>query len=146
MAHFAEIDSNNIVQRVLVVHDNDQHRGHDFLSKDLGLGGTWIQTSYNTRGNRHVLSGTPLRGNYAGVGYKYDPVNDVFIPPQPFPNWTVALSTNWVWAPPTPYPTDGNIYMWDESKLSWILTIVVSSSAASLSGIHTHTPAPSGIN
>lgn len=73
MAHFAEIDDNNIVTRVLVVHNDDEHRGADFLANDLGLGGTWIQTSYN--GN--------IRKNYAGVGYSYDATRDAFIAPEP---------------------------------------------------------------
>jgi hypothetical protein len=72
MAHFAEIDSNNTVLRVLVVHNDLEHRGADFLANDLGLGGTWIQTSYN--GN--------IRKNYAGIGYTYDSVRDAFIPPK----------------------------------------------------------------
>ena len=70
MAHFAEIDKSNIVIRVLVVPDNEEHRGQDFLAKDLNLGGKWIQTSYNGR----------IRKNYAGIGYTYDKVRDVFIP------------------------------------------------------------------
>ena len=73
MAHFAEIDENNIVTRVLVVHNDDEHRGADFLANDLGLGGTWIQTSYN--GN--------IRKNYAGVGHSYDATRDAFIAPEP---------------------------------------------------------------
>ena len=73
MAHFAEIDENNIVTRVLVVHNDDEHRGADFLANNLGLGGTWIQTSYN--GN--------IRKNYAGVGYSYDATRDAFIAPEP---------------------------------------------------------------
>ena len=73
MAHFAEIDESNIVTRVLVVHNDDEHRGADFLANDLGLGGTWIQTSYN--GN--------IRKNYAGVGYLYDATRDAFIAPEP---------------------------------------------------------------
>ena len=73
MAHFAEIDESNIVTRVLVVHNDDEHRGADFLANDLGLGGTWIQTSYN--GN--------IRKNYAGVGYSYDATRDAFIAPEP---------------------------------------------------------------
>jgi hypothetical protein len=119
-AHFASINSDNIVTQVLVVSDNDAPRGNDFLSKDLGLGGTWIQTSYNTRGNVHSLSGTPLRGNYAGIGYTYDSTNDVFYPPQPFPSWTISAATNWLWAAPTPYPTDGKTYRWDEPTTSWV--------------------------
>ena len=73
MAHFAEIDDNNIVVRVLVVANDLEHRGADFLANDLGLGGTWIQTSYN--GN--------IRKNFAGIGYKYDVTKDAFIAPKP---------------------------------------------------------------
>jgi hypothetical protein len=73
MAHFAEVDSNNIVTRVLVVPDEQEHRGQDFLANELGLGGTWVQTSYNNR----------IRFNYAGVGYTYDTGRDAFIAPKP---------------------------------------------------------------
>jgi len=73
MAHFAEIDDNNIVLRVLVVDNSLEHRGADFLANDLGLGGTWIQTSYN--GN--------IRKNYAGIGFSYDETRDAFIAPEP---------------------------------------------------------------
>ena len=73
MAHFAQIDENNLVVQVLVVPDSQEHRGQEFLANDLNLGGTWVQTSYN---------GT-IRANYAGIGYTYDEVNDVFIAPQP---------------------------------------------------------------
>ena len=71
MAHFAEIDSNNVVLRVLVVDDSQEHRGQEFLADDCNLGGTWIQTSYNSR----------IRGKFAGMGDIYDPVNDVFTSP-----------------------------------------------------------------
>jgi hypothetical protein len=73
MAHFAEIDSNNIVTRVLVVPDEQEHRGQDFLANELGLGGIWRQTSYNAR----------IRKNYAGIGYTYDAGRDAFIAPKP---------------------------------------------------------------
>ena len=119
MAHFAKVES-NIVTQVLVVSDNDAPRGQDFLANDLGLGGTWIQTSYNTRGNVHLLSGTPLRGNYAGIGYIYDVDNDVFYPSQPYPSWTISVDTNWTWASPVPYPTDGKMYNWDETNTNWV--------------------------
>ena len=76
MAHFAEIDKNNIVIRVLVVHNDDEHRGADFLANDLGLGGIWIQTSYNAN----------IRKNFAGVGFTYDSVRDAFIAPEPVGN------------------------------------------------------------
>ena len=73
MAHFAEIDSNNVVTRVLVVPDSEEHRGQEFLANDLGLGGTWVQTSYNAR----------IRKNYAGIGMSYDAGRDAFIPVKP---------------------------------------------------------------
>jgi hypothetical protein len=73
MAHFAEVDNNNTVLRVLVVDNSLEHRGADFLSNDLGLGGTWIQTSYNNK----------IRGNFAGIGYTYDEIKNAFIAPKP---------------------------------------------------------------
>ena len=76
MAHFAEIDSNNIVTRVLVVPDEQEHRGQDFLATELGLGGTWVKTSYNAATNG-------FRKNYAGIGYSYDAGRDAFIAPKP---------------------------------------------------------------
>lgn len=82
MAHFAEIDENNIVVRVLVVGDDQEDRGQEFLANDLGLGGTWLKTSYNTQGGVHTLGGTPFRKNYAGAGYSYDETRDAFIPPK----------------------------------------------------------------
>lgn len=86
MAYFAQIDSTNTVIAVLAIPDSEQERGQDFLAIDLGLGGTWIQTSYNTRGGVHINGGTPLRKNYAGVGYFYDSRRDAFIPPKPSPD------------------------------------------------------------
>ena len=118
MAHFAEIDSNNIVTQVLVVSDSQQHRGQDFLSKDLKLGGTWIQTSYNTFGNTHKTGGTPFRKNYAGIGYTYDLTRDAFIPPQPFNSWTLNENTC-LWNAPVSKPDNKNSYIWEESTLSW---------------------------
>lgn len=83
MAHFARIDENNIVTQVVVVDNSEEHRGQEFLAEDLGLGGAWIQTSYNTIGGEHLLGGTPLRKNYAGIGYTYDLERDAFIPVKP---------------------------------------------------------------
>ena len=110
MAHFAEIDSNNVVLRVLTVSDDQQHRGNDFLSLDLGLGGKWIQTSYN--GN--------IRGSYAGVGYVYYEELDIFLPPQPYPSWTVDKEYG-VWVAPVKRPDDitGKSIGWDEEKKEW---------------------------
>lgn len=94
MAHFAEIDDTNTVTRVLVVPDDQEHRGHDYLAVDLGLGGTWLQTSYNTFGGVHLLGGTPFRKNYAGIDYTYDPARDAFIPPKPDGDeWTLNAET-----------------------------------------------------
>jgi len=107
MAHFAEIDENKIVKQVLVVPDEQEHRGQDFLANDLGLGGTWIQTSYNHK----------IRKQYAGVGFKYDADGDVFITPQPFSSWT--LDENHDWQAPKTKPEDGLVYYWNEEKLDW---------------------------
>ena len=116
MAHFAEIDSNNKVLRVLVVDNSEEHRGQEFLANDLGLGGTWIQTSYNTSGGVHANGGTPLNKNYAGIGYSWDGTG--FAAPQPFPSWKLNADS-YLWESPIPYPVDNNQYQWVESTLSW---------------------------
>lgn len=118
MAHFAELDANNVVVRVIVVPDAVEVIGEQYCHELLG--GTWKQTSYNTRGNVHVLGGTPFRKNYAGSGYTYDELIDGFIPPQPYPSWLLN-ETTCLWEPPVPYPTDGNRYSWDEINLEWSL-------------------------
>lgn len=118
MAHFARIDSDNKVLEVLVVPDEQQNRGQEFLSEDLQLGGTWIQTSYNTNGNKHRLGGTPFRKNYAVVGGTYDPVRDAFLPPKPFPSWVLDEETCW-WKSPIPHPEDKKFYAWNESITNW---------------------------
>jgi hypothetical protein len=76
MAHFAEIDADNLVVRVLVVPDAQENRGQEFLADDLGLGGTWKKTSYNTQGGVHANGGTPYRKNYAGIGFTFDAGRD----------------------------------------------------------------------
>lgn len=115
MAHFAEIDSNNVVLRVVVVANKDtsdangverEHIGAAYLERLLG--GTWKQTSYN--GN--------FRKHYAGIGFTYDAGRDAFVAPQPFPSW--VLDDNADWQAPVPMPTDGKMYRWDEPTLSWI--------------------------
>jgi hypothetical protein len=115
MAYFAEIDSNNVVQRVIVVANEDTVDANGNESEAVGVafcqslfGGNWKQTSYN--GN--------IRKHYAGIGYTYDAALDAFIPPQPYPSWTLDADLNW--QPPVPYPTDGKVYRWDEPTLSWI--------------------------
>ena len=119
MAHFAEVDENNIVLRVLVVDDSQESNGQEFLATTLGLGGTWIKTSYNTRAGVHNNGGTPLRKNYAGIGYTYDSGRDAFIPPKPYPSW-VLNETSCVYEAPVAMPTDG-LYTWNEETTSWDL-------------------------
>ena len=113
MSHFAQIDGNNIVTQVIVIEQD---------VVDTGLFGdpnSWIQTSYNTSGGIHLLGGTPLRKNYAGIGYTYDSTRDAFIPPKPFNSWTLN-ETTCLWEAPTPMPDDGKMYRWDEETTSWI--------------------------
>ena len=134
MAHFAEINNGNSVIRVLVVPDEEEDRGQEFLADDLHLGGTWVQTSYNTRHGVHKLGGTPFRGNYAGIGYTYDADLDAFYTPQPFPSW-VLNETTFQWEAPVAHPgttetltdpDDGTqhevplVFNWDEDTTSWI--------------------------
>lgn len=124
MANFAEIDENNIVVRVLNVPDEQEHRGQEYLAEDCGLGGTWIQTSVNTYANKHRLDGTPLRKNYASVGYKYDETLDAFIPPQPFLSWYLDTE-NCIWLPPILPPEDAGpdkVYIWEEVGQFWKLS------------------------
>ena len=83
MAHWAELDENNIVIRVVVGSNNDLDEGYQWIMDNLG--GKWIKTSYNTYGGVHSFGGTPLRMNYAGIGYLYDPIRDAFIAPEPEP-------------------------------------------------------------
>lgn len=118
MAHFAEIDENKIVLRVLVVDNAHEENGQTFLADTLGLGGTWIKTSYNTHGGVHSTGGLPLRKNYAGIGYSYDETLDAFIPPKPFPSW-VLNETSCLWEAPTPMPVDDKKYLWNEDTTSW---------------------------
>ena len=107
MSHFAELDENNVVLRVLVGDNNMPNEGYDWFVENLG--GTWIQTSYN--GN--------IRKNFAGIGYTYDAEKDAFIPPQPFESWTLN-ETTCRWQAPIPYPQDGRVYSWDEETTTWI--------------------------
>lgn len=118
MAHFAEIDEQGVVLRVLVVDNAHENDGQNFLANTLGLGGTWIKTSYNTQGGVHTSGGTPLRKNYAGIGYTYDEGRDAFIPPKPYASWTLD-ETSCLWEAPVAYPSDGKIYSWNETTTSW---------------------------
>jgi hypothetical protein len=111
MAHFAKVVDGKVTQ--VIVAEPDFF--NTFVDDSPGQ---WIQTSYNTYGNKHTQGGTPLRGNYAGIGFTYDAVNDVFIAPTPFPSWVLSHST-WLWEAPVPMPTDGKIYGWDEATVAW---------------------------
>jgi hypothetical protein len=116
MAHFAKLDSNNIVTFVTVGRQEDDGQEAVLSAR---TGDVYKQTSYNTHGGVHKLGGTPLRKNYAGVGYTYDEQRDAFIPPQPYPSWTLVEDTC-QWTAPVLYPADGKMYNWDEATLSWI--------------------------
>lgn len=112
MSHFAHIDENNIVTQVIVAEQ-------DFINSGaVGDPSRWIQTSYNTFAGEHKNGGTPLRKNYAGIGYSYDASRDAFIPPKPYNSWIVN-ETTCLWEAPTPMPTDGKMYDWNENTLSW---------------------------
>jgi hypothetical protein len=119
MAHFARVED-NIVTQVLVIPDSQEDRGNDYLSLDLGLGGSWYKTSYNTIGGVHVLGGTPYRKNYAGIGYTFDSNRQAFIAPKPFASWVLDEETC-LWEAPVAYPTDDQAYTWDENTTSWAL-------------------------
>ena len=114
MAHFAELNENNVVKQVIVVN-NDELLDNGVESEAKGIafcqslfGGNWIQTSYN--GN--------IRKNYAGTGCIYDPIRDAFIPQQPYSSWILNEDTC-QWEAPVSYPQDGNVYIWNEETLSW---------------------------
>ena len=116
MAHFAELDENNIVTKVIVVHNNElmdgeiesEVKGVSFCASLFGHT-NWIQTSYNNN----------MRKQFAGIGYTYDDVNDVFVAPQPFPSW--SLDENHDWQAPIPMPEDDKQYSWNEETQAWDL-------------------------
>jgi len=120
MSHFAKVE-NGIVTQVIVIEQDVVDTG---LFGDPTL---WVQTSYNTSGGVHSQGNTPLRKNYAGIGYTYDATKDAFIPPRPYPSWLLD-ETTCLWNPPTPMPTDAGddqMYMWDETTTSWKKTAVL---------------------
>lgn len=116
MGHFAKVLDGRVVQVIVAEPDF-------FTTFRDTSPGTWLQTSYNTRGGVHYGAngqpdgGVALRGNYAGVGYVYDADADVFYEPKPFPSWT--LGSDWLWHPPVPAPQDGKLYRWDEAGQNW---------------------------
>tara|TARA_R110002126_G_C10425947_1_gene497760 strand:- start:140 stop:487 length:348 start_codon:yes stop_codon:yes gene_type:complete len=111
MTHFAEIDNNGIVIRIIVSEQN-------FIDT-LSNKNKWVQTSYNTIEGIHVKGGIPLRKNYAGIGYKYDKVLDMFIPPKPY-NSFILNKTKGIYESSIPMPINDKVYSWDEKTLSWI--------------------------
>lgn len=106
MAHFAQIDENNIVTNVLVTDNNYPNEGHDWLMQTFG--GTWIQTSYNAT----------IRKNFAAIGFTYDTERDAFIPPKHFALWLLNEETC-QWEAPVTYPSDNKEYKWDEDSVNW---------------------------
>jgi hypothetical protein len=113
MAHFAKVN-NGIVIKVIVA---EQEFIDNMIDNEPGK---WVQTSYNTYGGVHQLGGTPLRKNYAGIGFTYDKDKDAFIPPKPFNSWTLN-ETTCLWDPPVAMPTDGQRYIWNETNQTWEL-------------------------
>ena len=109
MSHWAEIDENNIVLRVLVGNNSEPDEGEAFMNS---LGGTWVKTSYNAT----------IRKNYAGIGMSYDAERDAFIAPKPFDSWILDEETC-RWEAPVAYPTDGIMYVWDEETTNWKATV-----------------------
>lgn len=116
MSHFAKV-TDGIVTQVIVAEP-------EFFATFVDSSpGEWIQTSYNTHGGVHATGGTPLRKNYAGIGYTYDRTRDAFIPPQPYPSWTLD-ETTCLWQAPVAYPTDGKQYAWNESSQQWYEIVI----------------------
>lgn len=117
MAHFAEIDNNDVVLRVVVISNADTSTPDGAEVESIGIafcqrlfGGNWVQTSYNNK----------FRVRYAGIDFTYNRQYDAFIPPKPYPSW-VLNTTILNWESPIPYPTDGKVYYWDEATQSWAL-------------------------
>jgi hypothetical protein len=120
MSHWAEIDENNIVLRVLVGDERAMTEQESYQWLLDNFGGTWVQTSYNTYGGVHKLGGTPLRKNYAGIGFTYDVSRDAFIPPKPYTSWLLDEETC-TWKAPIPKPNDTELYVWDNDTDNWRL-------------------------
>lgn len=128
MAYFAKIGEGNKVTAVHTIHNNElldengqesEQKGIDFLNKLYHINATWVQTSFNTARGKHSSGKTPLRKNYAGVGFTYDANKDAFIPPSPFPSWILNEETC-QWDAPRPRPDSLKNYRWDELTKNWI--------------------------
>jgi hypothetical protein len=120
MAHYAELNQNNIVINVIPGWNETVKPEMEQLLF-LETGNIWKRTSYNTIGGKHLLNETPFRKNYAGIGCTYDSARDAFIPPQPFPSWVLNEETC-QWDAPVAMPEDGQRYYWDEATTSWVVT------------------------
>lgn len=122
MAHYAYLDEENVVTFVANGRDENEE-GVDwesYYAQTAGLAaGRVKRTSYNTHANTHRFGGVPFRRNYAGVGYTYRADIDAFVPPQPYPSWTLHTATA-QWRPPMPMPQDGKMYEWDENRRAWV--------------------------
>ena len=111
MAHFAKV-TDGVVTQVIVAEP-------EFFETFVDTSpGQWIQTSYNTHGGVHLQGGTPLRKNFAGIGYSYNPTADCFVPPKPYASWTLDTQTC-LWQPPVAMPTDDKMYRWNETTQAW---------------------------
>tara|TARA_Y100000114_G_C11671356_1_gene283935 strand:- start:410 stop:754 length:345 start_codon:yes stop_codon:yes gene_type:complete len=109
MAHYAKVLDGKVLKVIVA----EKEFFDNFIDDSPGQ---WVQTSYNTRGGKHLKGGTPLRKNYAGTNHNYDGVG--FYEPQPYPSWTLNKDT-YFWEPPSPHPNDGKKYTWDESAGGW---------------------------
>ena len=112
MGHFAKVVNGQVVNVIVA----EPEFFEAFVDSSPG---EWIQTSYNTYGGVHNNGGTPLRKNYAGIGYTYDSIRDAFIPPKPYESWTLNEDTC-QWDAPVAMPTDGKVYAWDETTQAWV--------------------------
>jgi hypothetical protein len=112
MGHFAKVVDGKVTQVIVA----EKEFFDTFVDTSPG---TWLRTSYNTIGGVHTQGGTPLRKNYAGIGYSYDATRDAFIPPQPYASWVLNEDTC-QWDCPVAQPQDGKMYRWDEPTISWI--------------------------
>jgi hypothetical protein len=117
MGHFANVNENSIVINVVVMNDENPQESASFL--ETRLGGTWIQTSYNTQAGQHLQGGTPLRKNFAGIGSLYSLELDAFFSPSPYESW-VLNEESCTWEAPIPYPKDDKDYRWNEPTTSWV--------------------------
>ena len=124
MAHYAFLDTNNIVTEVIVGKDEGEDNTDWEVHYGNFRGQVCKRTSYNTSGGQHNNGGSPYRKNYAGIGYSYDEERDAFIPPSPFPSFILNEDTC-LWEAPVPYPTDGESYTWNEEDLQWSLVSTI---------------------